>query len=186
MNYLIDLGQTGIDECKCLRLLWPTLGRSLLRLDCKLPKWTNMLQDGAATCCFAVAVDDCLEYNGEVSNLCRRSAETRRTSKAVSSKGPLLSTSISLHENPSISLPLVPAGILTLNAGRLVIMSEYREGRAQLAEFWIPDALDKLNALINGSNLDSRQKRFGPRTHTEFLDLTRDTGLSIDVCIMDR
>jgi len=185
MNYLNDLGQTGVDECKCLRLLWPALGQSLLRLDRKLPKWTTMLQDGTATCCLAVAVNDCLEYNGDVSRLCSHSGP-RRKSKAVPSKGPLFSASISLHENPSVVLPLTPAGILTLNAGRLVIMSEYRTGRAQLAEFSVPDTLDKLSALINGSNLDSRQKRFGPRTHTEFLDLTRDTGLSVDVCIMDR
>jgi hypothetical protein len=185
MHYLSDLGQTGVNECKCLRLLWPALGRSLLRLDRDLPKWTTMLQDGTATCCFAVAVNDCLEYNGDVSRLCEHS-KTRRMSKATPSRGPLFSTSISLHENPSVVLPLAPAGILTLNAGRLVIMSEYREGCAQLAEFSIPDALHKLSALINGSSLDSRQKRFGPRTHTEFLDLMRDTGLSVNVCIMDR
>lgn len=46
MHYLNDLGQSGVDEAKILRLFWPRSERMLLRLDDSQPKWTNMLRDG--------------------------------------------------------------------------------------------------------------------------------------------
>jgi hypothetical protein len=182
MNYLNDLSQTGLDETKRLRLFWPWSEHTVLRLNADdQPKWTNMLQDEQINCCFAVAVDKCLEYSGDVSRYCVFSG-TWRKSKAVPNKSPLFSTSISLYRNPTMSLPLEPAGILKMDAGCLTIMGRHGEGRARLAKFWMPNALDKTNELLNASD----GERFGARKHAEFLDRGRDTGLSVDVCIMDR
>jgi hypothetical protein len=182
MNYLNDLSQSGLDEEKRLKLFWPWSEHTVLRLKPDdQPKWTNMLQDEQINCCFAVTVDKCLEYSGDVSRYCSFPG-TRRKSKAVSSKGPIFSTSISLYRNPTIGLPLEPAGILKMDAGCLTIVGRHRDGRARLAKFWVPNALDKTNELLNASD----GERFGARTHAEFLDRGRDTGLSVDVCIMDR
>lgn len=81
-----------------------------------------------------------------------------------------------------MKLPLEPAGVLKMDAGCLTIMGRHREGRARLTKFWIPNALDKTNELLNASD----GERFGARVHAEFLDRGRDTGLSVHVCIMDR
>jgi hypothetical protein len=136
----------------------------------------SILQDEQIKCCFAVTVDKCLDYCGDVSRFCG-STGIRRKSKAISSKGPLLSTSISLYGNPTIRLPLEPAGILKMEAGCLTIIGRHREGRTRLAKFWMPNALDKPNELLGASDGD----RFGTRTHAEFLDRGRDTGSYVDV-----
>ncbi|KAM0714385.1 hypothetical protein Q7P37_010172 [Cladosporium fusiforme] len=183
MNYLNDLGQTGMHETKRLRLFWPEGNRTVLRLDPKLPKWANMLEDGGATCCFAVAVDDCLVYRGDVTRACRNSdPPQRRKSHLNPSKGPLFSTRISLYDNPTAKLPLRPPAILKLDSGRLTVVGAYRDGYAQLAEFWLPNSLDEANETVNHSDFGRR----GPRVHAEFLDLNMDTGVSVDVCIVDR
>jgi hypothetical protein len=85
-----------------------------------------------------------------------------------------LSTTINLHENPTVKLPLALGGILKLDSGRLFLLSHHREGFARLVSFRLPDILDKV-----------RELRLGPRTHTELLDLSRSTGLSVDVCVVD-
>ena len=183
MNYLNDFGQSGVDETKRLRLIWPRSERVMLRLDHRQPRWTGMLQDGQITCCFAVAVYECLVYQGDVARVCEHSevSQHQRSQKTLS-KSPLLSTSFSLCEGPTVTLPLEPLGTMKLDSGRLTLVSEHQDGRAQLAVFWVPDYLDKANEALNASSL----RRLGPRTHAEFLDASKDTGLSIGVCIMDR
>jgi hypothetical protein len=143
-----------------------------------------MLRDGQHTCCFAVAVDTCLVYPGDSRPWCPNSERLRggRTLLPSHPRTNLFSTTINLQENPTAQLPLAPGGILKLTSGRLEISSEYREGRAQLAEFWVPDVLDKMNELVNASDAH----RIGPRKHTELLDSNRATGSFVDVCIMDR
>jgi hypothetical protein len=169
MPYLEDLALTGIHG-NDLKLFCPLLEQTIL-LERDLPKWTRMLRDGRDTCCFAVAVDACLVYPEEPHLSCRNS-ERRMTSSHPQTN--LFSTTINLHGNPTVRLPLIPGGILKLNSGRLTITSYRRDGLAQLAEFWLPGAADKMSEL-----------RLGPRTHTELLDPSRSTGLCVDVCIMD-
>lgn len=174
MNYLNDLAQTGMDDEGCLKLFLPSVYQTIHRIDQNLPKWTRMLQDGLATCCFAVAVDDCLVRRGPGGRMC---GKQRGTSISVPwhDQYDLLSTTINLQENPSVELPLTRGVILKLESGRLIMSSDHREGHAQLAKFWLPGLLDKAAGWI----LDTR-------THTELLDPDRSTGLWADVCIMDR
>lgn len=180
MNYLNDLGQTGLDEQKRLRLFWPWSKHTILQLNSDQPNWTKLLEDGQNACCFAVTVNRCLEYDGVVTRFCRWSGSLR-DSHAAPSKGPLLLTSISLRDNPTVSLPLRLAGIVKMDAGCLTIAGGHRKRHAQLAIFWTPNALDRTNELLDASD----GERLGARTHAEFLDRERDTGLSVDVCIMD-
>jgi hypothetical protein len=169
MPYLEDLALTGIHG-NDLKLFCPLLEQTIL-LERDLPKWTRMLEDGRDTCCFAVAVDACLVYSESPYLLCQNS-ERRMSSSHPQTN--LFSTTINLHENPTVRLPLIPGGILKLKSGRLTITSYRRGGLAQLATFWLPGAMEKMSEL-----------RLGPRTHTELLDPSRSTGLCVDVCIMD-
>lgn len=182
MNYLNDLSQTGVDEKKRLISFWPWSNRMVLQLTTDLPEWTRMLQDGQVACCFAVTVGECLEYSGDVSRHCEWSGSRRNKSIAIPSKGPLLSTIISLYGEPPIRLPLRPAGIMKMDAGCLTIVGEHREGHARLAKFWRPNVLDRTNELLDASDGERR----GALTHAEFLDRARDTGKSVAVCIVDR
>lgn len=173
MNYLNDLAQTGMDGKDCLKVFWPSLEQTMHRIDHGLPRWTRMLQDEQASCCFAVAVYDCLIYSAARRRLCHNSDGHGNASEPCHMN--LLSTTINLHENPTFKPPLTSGGILKLNSGRLTIVGEDCEGFAQLAAFWLPGAMDKMTEL-----------RLGPRTHTELLDPGRSTGLCVDVCIRDR
>ena len=168
MNYFNDLSQTGMDG-KHLKLFWPFLEQTIHRIDRRLPNWTRMLHDEQANCCFAVATNDCLiplgEHNGDWCGVGRARGPTMV----------LLSTTINLHESPTVELPLATGGILKLKSGRLSVFSNHREGLARRVSFWLPDVLDKVTEL-----------RLGPRTHTELLDPSRSTGLCVDVCIVDR
>jgi hypothetical protein len=167
----------------CLKLFWPSPEPSIYRLEHrKLPKWTRMLRDGQHTCCFAVSVVTCLVYSGDSHLTCPNSERPRGGRIPRHPRTNLLSTTINLQENPTAKLPLARGGILKLDSGRLEISSEYRGGHAQLAEFWVPDVLDKANELVNASDAH----RLGPRTHTELLDSNRATGSFVDVCIVDR
>ena len=161
-----------MDGKDCLKLFWPSLEQTMHRIDHRLPRWTRMLQDEQASCCFAVAAYDCLIYSAARRRLCHNSDGHGNASEPCHIN--LLSTTINLHENPTFKPPLTPGGILKLNSGRLTIRSQYRQGFAQSAEFWQPGAMDKMNELL----LD-------PRTHTELLDPGRSTGLCVDVCIRD-
>jgi hypothetical protein len=167
MPYLEDLALTGIHGNE-LKLFCPLLEQTIL-LERDLPKWTRMLRDGRDTCCFAVAIDDCLVYSEEPHLSCQNSERPRRGILTN-----LFATTINLHENPTVHLPLTPGSVLKLNSGRLTITRYPGEVSAQLAKFWLPDAVDKITEL-----------RLGPRTHTELLDPSRSTGLSVEVCIMD-
>jgi hypothetical protein len=176
MNYFNDLAQTGTDAKHCLKLFWPFSAQTIHRIDRKLPKWTRMLHDGQATCCFAVAVDECLIYSGDSQTLYCKSTRPPRGGGSGGEffKENLLSTTINLQENPTVRPPLSTGDILKLDPGRLRIISYHREGFAQEARFWLPSAMDKLIEL-----------RLGPRTHTELLNPGRSTGLCVDVCIHD-
>jgi len=187
MDYLDDLALTGMNDKdahgrECLKLFWPPLEHTIYRHEHDLQNWMRMLRDGQDTCCFAVAVDTCLVYPKPSRNFCLNSERRRSDGISRHTKTNLFSTTINLQESPTASLPLTPGGILKLNSGRLSISSEYRKGHAQLAEFWLPDVLDKLNELVNASDVHRR----GPRTHTELLDSDRSTGRFVAVCIADR
>lgn len=185
MNYLNDFAQTGMDN-KDLKLIWPSIEQTIQRIDRKLPKWTRMLHDGQATCCFAVAVDDCLVYSGDGHRLCRNSEHHRRGRAVQSAQTDLFSTTINLHEDPAVDLPLAPDDFLRLDSGRLSISGGHRKGCARLAAFWTPgvveSVVDKARELIGAPG----SQRSGSRIHAELLDLRRSTGLCLDVCIRDR
>lgn len=187
MDYLNDLALTGMngDDMngrECLKLFWPSPEPAIYRLEHdRLPKWTRMLRDGQRTCCFAVAVDTCLVYSADSHLSCPNSKRPRVGRAPRCPRINLFSTTINLQENPTAKLPLAPGGILKLDSGRLEISSEYREGRAQFARFWVPNVLHKMNELLVASDAH----RLGPRTHTELLDSDRATGSFVDVCITD-
>lgn len=178
MHYLNDFGQSGVDETKILRLFWPSSERMLLPLDCKQPKWTKMLRDGETTCCFAVALDHCLVYRGEVSRLCTNTTRLE-PSRACASNGPLFSTIISLHGSETVGRSV---RVLRTKLGCLNLVGEYQDGYAQLAEFWKPNILDRTNEALDSFWSED----LTPITHAELLDLEKDTGDSLDVCIMDQ
>lgn len=188
VNYINDLSQTGMDG-KDLRLFWPSTEQTMhriIRIDSKLPNWTEMLREGQATCCFAVAVDDCLVLSGDAHRLCHNSGHPRRGLTSPRAQKDLFSTTINLHENPTAKLPLAPGGILRLESGRLSISNKFREGRAQSAAFWVPGIIDKVKDKVRGLIATPGSQRPGARTHTELLDSRRGTGLWVDVCIVDR
>jgi hypothetical protein len=175
MNYFNDLAQTGMDGKDCLKLFWPFSAQTIHRIDHNLPKWTRMLHDAQFTCCFAVAIDECLVAPGDVRITSCNSKQLEGGEMVRRPTMELLSTTINLHENPAVGLPLAKGGILKLNSGRLSIFGNHQEGFARWMYFWLPDILDKVTEL-----------RLSPRTHTELLDPDRSTGLCVDVCIADR
>jgi hypothetical protein len=184
INYLNDLALTGLNDKGCLKLFWPSFEQTIYRLEHDLPRWMQMLQDGKDTCCFAVAIDTCLVHSEESFLSCQNSGHPRGgASRHIrTTRTNFFSTTINLQENPTAKLPLTPGGILKLNSGRLSIASEYREGCAQWADFWLPNVLNQMNELVVASDAH----RLGPRTHTELLDSNRATGSFVDVCIVDR